>query len=343
MEIDTINLNPEPVPNVLCNAEKSENSEFSPVSSSSGSDQISEADIESSDHDSNNIEDVRDNFKTELARWAVIHNITFMAVDELLKLCRFHLPHLQLPNSSKTLLKTPKAYAIANISGGQYFHFGLELQLLHLLSSKRCTSNVLEVMLGIDGLPISKSSKKQFWPILGICKVLDERPFIIGLYFSLVSKPTSVDQFLQPLVQEFGKLKEMGLWHEHVRFDVKIKCVIADAPARNYIKCCVAFNGYSGCDRCVQKGDWSGRVIFTDQTASLRTDVDFINQSDKSHHVGITPLLLLDIGLVSDVILDYMHLICLGVVKKFLKKGPGRRDHFLIERVDNSLFACQID
>jgi len=50
-----------------------------------------------------------------------------------------------------------------------------------------------------------------------------------------------------------------------------------------------------------------------------RADSDFINQIDADHHTGRTILEKIpDIGLVTEVPLDYMHLICLGVVKKLL-------------------------
>jgi len=254
----------------------------------------------------------------DLAGWALTHNITSVAVDELLGLFRESIKEVQLPLCSKSLLKTPSNYHIESIAGGKYYHFGIENQIRHILGDTFLNSNIISVVIGIDGLPISKSSKKQFWPILGLCEFLSKTPFIIGLYYSLVSKPLSVEEFLRPFIDEYKQLKNRGFIHNCVRYEIKIHCLIADAPARNFLKCSAAFNGYNGCDRCVQKGTWSGRVIFKDNFARLRTDSDFRNQIDKSHHIGISPLLKLDVGLVSDVVLDYMHVVCLGVVKKLL-------------------------
>ena len=39
---------------------------------------------------------------------------------------------------------------------------------------------------------------------------------------------------------------------------------------------------------------------------------------DESHHVAVSPLTQLDIGLISQVLLDYTHLVCLGVMRKFI-------------------------
>jgi len=52
----------------------------------------------------------------------------------------------------------------------------------------------------------------------------------------------------------------------------------------------------------------------------------FLQQTDKKYHQGETLLLQIpNIGLVSAVALDYMHLVCLGITKKLLllwMKGP---------------------
>lgn len=58
----------------------------------------------------------------------------------------------------------------------------------------------------------------------------------------------------------------------------------------------------------------------------LRTDDDFLMQRDEEYHRGETVLKEIpNFGLVSNVTLDYMHLVCLGVTKKILllwMKGP---------------------
>jgi hypothetical protein len=66
-------------------------------------------------------------------------------------------------------------------------------------------------------------------------------------------------------------------------------------------------------------------MTFPDTNASLRTDAGFLAMIDEDHHHSSSPLFQLNIGLVSDFVLDYMHLVCLGVVRRMLKfwlKGP---------------------
>ena len=61
-----------------------------------------------------------------------------------------------------------------------------------------------------------------------------------------------------------------------------------------------------------------------DTQAHLRTDTSFNEMDDEYHHFAPTPLKELGIGLVSQFGLDYMHLVYLGVMRRFLLywKGP---------------------
>jgi len=53
-------------------------------------------------------------------------------------------------------------------------------------------------------------------------------------------------------------------------------------------------------------------MTFPLQDALLRTDKSFASMSDSDHHKSISPLSELNIGLVSQFHLDYMHLVDLG-------------------------------
>lgn len=68
--------------------------------------------------------------------------------------------------------------------------------------------------------------------------------------------------------------------------------------------------------------------------ARSRTDDDFRQQSDPNHHVAVSPLAVLPLGLISQFPLDYMHVVCLGVVRRVIllwSSGPSsvRLSHFL--------------
>lgn len=67
----------------------------------------------------------------------------------------------------------------------------------------------------------------------------------------------------------------------------------------------------------------NNRVIFPQTDARLRNDRDFEEMADEGHHLRYSPLVATSLG--SGFPLDYMHLVCLGVMRRLLHlwlKGP---------------------
>ena len=72
--------------------------------------------------------------------------------------------------------------------------------------------------------------------------------------------------------------------------DVKLACSVCDAPARAFVKQVKGHCGYYRCEKCTQKGQWDGKVIFPDVNAPLRTDVLFDDMRYANHTTGQSPL-----------------------------------------------------
>lgn len=140
---------------------------------------------------------------------------------------------------------------------------------------------------------------------------------MIALYCGS-NKPHDTELYLADLVAEINELQSCGLIINGTRFEVRISALICDTPARAFIKCTRGHGAYHGCDKCEQHGDYAGRVIFPDKAATLRTDTSFNEMSDKNHHAARSPLTRTSLGLISQVPADYMHLCCLGVMRKFV-------------------------
>jgi len=51
----------------------------------------------------------------------------------------------------------------------------------------------------------------------------------------------------------------------------------------------------------------------------LRTDEAFRKKQQEEHHIGVSILESLKINMISQVAIDYMHLVCLGVMKRLLQ------------------------
>lgn len=113
-------------------------------------------------------------------------------------------------------------------------------------------------------------------------------------------------------------MESSGVIFGSITFDFKVSCFILDAPARSFVKGCKRHNSYNSCERCVQEGEWLGRVILRGLNCANRTDDSFKNRTDPDHRTHNSEVSRLSVGLVSQFVLDHMHLVFLGVTKKLL-------------------------
>ncbi|KAJ8043176.1 hypothetical protein HOLleu_10154 [Holothuria leucospilota] len=174
------------------------------------------------------------------------------------------------------------------------------------------------------------------------CGSVCREPFIIGIFYGL-TKPSS-HEFLEEFIAEGKELENHGFVYDEERVLVKISAVVCDAPACSFLKNIKGHGGYSGCGKCVQRGVWLEKVTFPETNAALRTDDSFSRMIDEEHHVGPTPFAELSIGLVTAFPLDYMHLVCLGVMRRLLNfwlKGPlrTRMGSFLMREISERLVS----
>lgn len=71
---------------------------------------------------------------TELRAWATKHNITQIAIYDLLRLLRCWYPNECLPRDARTLLCTPRSVNLEELDAGQYFYFGVRENLIRSVS-----------------------------------------------------------------------------------------------------------------------------------------------------------------------------------------------------------------
>jgi hypothetical protein len=267
----------------------------------------------------------------DLARWATRHGCTQTSVNCLLEIfrsCGFNgrqagLP--KVPKDSRTLLKTPRWIETHVKCGGEYAYWGVEKGIVEILNRNPNfvrRYDVINLSVNIDGVPLFKSSNAQFWPIL--CKFYDFPPFVVALYCGN-QKPTPLSDYVEDFIREINILRRNGLVLNDKTFTVTIKCFVCDAPARSYLKCIIGHAGYYACERCCSKGIRKlggrnlGRTVYLGQIDGRpRTDARFQNQRYGHHQNGRSPLLDMGVLCVAMCVLDYMHLICLGVVKRIL-------------------------
>ena len=135
-----------------------------------------------------------------------------------------------------------------------------------------------------------------------------------------------MEEYLKDFLEELDLLQLEGITHDSKTYRVKLMCFSCDAPARSFLKVIVGHTGYFSCERCEIKGTWEGRVVFNcADVSTLRTEEAFVNCSYKKHQKGRSPLINHGVPCINGFTLDYMHLVCLGVMRRilhFLKNGP---------------------
>lgn len=121
--------------------------------------------------------------------------------------------------------------------------------------------------------------------------------------------------------------KDEGIIIDGMRYNVTLRCVICDSPARSYVKCTKQFNGYFSCDKCNEEGEFRDRMVFLSEplSAPLRTDDTFRSRMNEEHHIGISPFESLPIDMVKQFPLDSLHVVHLGVMKSQLMSWLDNR------------------
>ena len=77
--------------------------------------------------------------------------------------------------------------------------------MFETLNISRIPSNTIKLLINVDGVPISKSSGSQFWPILGlIIGIPNSKPFYIGIYHG-TSKPDNSNSYLKDFTTDIYK------------------------------------------------------------------------------------------------------------------------------------------
>lgn len=106
-----------------------------------------------------------------IANWTIEHNITLSALSSLLKVLKNHKCFSYFPVDARTVLKTPnKPNKIQTIQSGYYYHFGIENGLKSHCNFSIIKKNIIKLVVGIDGLPLTKSSSSAFWPIFAYAR-----------------------------------------------------------------------------------------------------------------------------------------------------------------------------
>ncbi|XP_076248013.1 uncharacterized protein LOC143187657 [Calliopsis andreniformis] len=143
---------------------------------------------------------------------------------------------------------------------------------------------------------------------------------MIGIYHGH-EKPKNVNEFLNDFVHEAIHVINNGILINEQLYRIQIKTFVCDAPAKSFIKCVKGHTGYHSCTKCYSEGDFiHSKMCFPNiENIRLRSDTDFRLKIEEDHHTGFSILENIPgVNMIVSFPLDYMHLVCLGVVKKLL-------------------------
>lgn len=145
-----------------------------------------------------------------------------------------------LPKDSRTLLGTPKNKNnfIRTVEPGIYYHFGIAKGIIKNYDITSYNDvDFIQIAVGFDGLPLSRSSKSQFWPILAYIRnsfTSKVKVFPIGIYHG-DAKPKDSDDFILDFVNEAVDLSTNGLEISDKHFKIVFDLFCCDVPAKSFI------------------------------------------------------------------------------------------------------------
>lgn len=264
--------------------------------------------------------------KNFLKKWTVENNIMRTHLNYLIQFLNQIFP--DIPIDYKTLLQTPTKTNLISVPPGSYVHIGIKNNIINLLSEKKAIPKTLTIDTDVDGLPIYiNCTEKGFWVILGRIQELKNSVFPIGVYKG-ETKPQNFNVFLKPYVEEM--LNIIGKFeYEGHSISIKTGLFPMDNPARSACTGVIQYNGYRSCPRCLIPGKSIGRTMtFYGHGYEFRTDTSFRKKEDSYFHHGTSELEQLPIDMVNDILLDPLHVVYLGNVKKLLKIWFDQRFHY---------------
>lgn len=227
------------------------------------------------------------------------------------------------------------------VAGGKYVYLGIAPSLQRYIDNIDEKPKVLSLNFNIDGIPLFHSNGTQLWPILA--SVNRSPPFAVAHWVG-ASKPSNVTVYLHDLIRELDHMQANDFVHNEQVYKINVKAFICDAPARSFLKCIIGHTGYYACERCEVEGVHFGSVRMQETDAELHTNERFAAQDYDDHQRGESPLASIHIPMVTSFVLDYMHLVCLGVMRRMVakwKKGEFKLTPLSLAQISSNLIKMR--
>lgn len=193
---------------------------------------------------------------SKLANWAINHNVPNNTFSNLLKILKDHVCFNNFPTDARTIYQNYSNVSynqlvdVKTVPPGIYYHFGISNGIKKYID-KYFSCDTIKLVIGVDGLPLTKSSNSTFWPILGYIRQERQIVFPIGIYWGN-EKPSDSYIFLKDFLDEIKDLILNGIsievFDKNNKSSIIIKKVIIDAfccdsPAKAFL---LKIKGHTG-------------------------------------------------------------------------------------------------
>lgn len=186
-------------------------------------------------HTNQDVNSKEEYIKQSLSQWVVSCNVPQITVNKLLNILKFDIPLTFLSKDCRTLLKTGslKILNIREVNPGNYYHFGLKEGIIRYSSILSLSEHIM-IAIGVDGLPISKSSSSQLWPILAYIMPHNSYVFPVRIYHGY-QKPQDSNDFLHDFITEVLELTTNGIIINNQVKKVTVEVICCDVPAKSFL------------------------------------------------------------------------------------------------------------
>ncbi|KAL4084086.1 hypothetical protein QTP88_029402 [Uroleucon formosanum] len=142
---------------------------------------------------------------------------------------------------------------------------------------------------------------------------------LVGIFHSFNGKPGDINEYFGPFINNPNYILAYGIQINNKQINFEVAHIVADAPAKAFLLNVKNHNGYFAYTSYEIKGEYLDRICFLDVSSPLRTNNSFRLKSNAEYHKdGFSPLIDLPIDITKCVVLDYMHCLCQGVMKRLL-------------------------
>lgn len=239
-----------------------------------------------------------------------------------------HYTSAPFPRDIRTLLKTPRKIDSEKMADGEYCHYGLKKKIDEFLEKyikNFPEKDSIKLFAFVDGFPTSKSSDKSAW-VISISETLFNQVSTVGGYYGETKPPANI--FLRKFVNELKEVIAEGVKKGKIVYQVILKGLTCDVPAKSFVLGIKGHNGYNACLNCDIHGQSLKRTVyFRGIGKNKRTDAKF-KRNEYLGSLQLNNTIMNEIpnfNCISDTPQDYMHSVCLGIMKKLLQrwlKGP---------------------